>query len=440
MLGGIMDDAVTTPAALKERDIHCLNHLRRVLPLLDQLNEVGCERDTAGNRCLFFGDYSKLVLLYIWNPLIESLRQLQQATELRNVQQVLGVKRFSLGSFSEAPRVFEPERLEPIIAELAGQLPDTLCRIDPRLAELKQALTLVDGTIVAALGRLAKAAVGESQARYAVARDGTARYAWRLHVQLELESFCPVRLDRTGGSNAGPIRENNVLRSHLEAGRCYVGDGGFFDRSLLNDIDQAKSSYVMRASEDTVFEVAQERLLTREDLDAGVVRDVVLSRLGQEWAKPPMNHTVRLVEVQIEPQRRRTRKTRAGVLKGSRYSDVLLIVTNLLDLPAELVALIYLYRYTVELFFRVLKQLLGMKHLLSQRPNGIDVQINCTLIVCLLLCLMTGHRPDKTTRNMIGWYLSGLASEEELLTFLRREDRTGVKLKAKDELWKKLGY
>ena len=88
----------------------------------------------------------------------------------------------------------------------------------------------------------------------------------------------------------------------------------------------------------------------------------------------------------------------------------------------------------------MLKQLLGMKHLLSQRPNGIDVQINCTLIVCLLLCLITGHRPDKTTRNMIGWYLSGLASEEELLTFLRREDRTGVKLKAKDELWKKLGY
>ncbi len=40
---------------------------------------------------------------------------------------------------------------------------------------------------------------------------------------------------------------------------------------------------------------------------------------------------------------------------------------RLLDLPAELVALIYQHRYTVELFFRILKHLLGMRHLLNQR-------------------------------------------------------------------------
>src|SRR5258708_30229761 len=148
-----MDDDPREPPALKDRDILCLGHLRRVLPLLDQLNDVGCERDKAGNRRLFFGDYCKLVLLYVWNPLIDSLRQLQAATQLKTVAKALGVPRFSLGSFSEAPRVFEPRRLQPVIAELAGQLPDTLSRVDPRLAGLKQALTLVDGTAVAALGR-----------------------------------------------------------------------------------------------------------------------------------------------------------------------------------------------------------------------------------------------------------------------------------------------
>ena len=126
--------------------------------------------------------------------------------------------------------------------------------------------------------------------------------------------------------------------------------------------------------------------------------------------------------------------------KGTKPCDLILIATNLLDLPAELVALIYLYRYTVELFFRVFKQLLGMRHLLSQRPNGIDIQIHCTLIVCLLLCLITGHRPDKTTRNMIGWYLIGLASEQELIDHLNRPDNTGIKKRAKDELWKKMGW
>lgn len=103
-------------------------------------------------------------------------------------------------------------------------------------------------------------------------------------------------------------------------------------------------------------------------------------------------------------------------------------------------ALIYLYRYTVELFFRIFKQLLGMRHLLSQREEGIDIQVQCTLIVCLLICLMTGKRPNKSNLNMVGWYLIGLASEQELINHLNRPDNTGVKLRAKAELWKKLGY
>ncbi len=432
-----MKDSQPTPKdkGLKDKDIVCLGHLRRVFPLLDRLNDVGCRRDKAGNRQLFFGDYCKLVLLYVWNPLIDSLRQLQTATELRTVAKALGVKRFSLGSFSEAPRVFEPERLQPIIAELAGELP-SIAR-DPRLAELQHALTLVDGTVVAALARLAKAAVGD-EARYNASRDGRAMYAWRLHTQLDLETFSPRRIDRTGARNAGANRENNVLRRNLEPGRCYVGDGGYADRSLFDDIAANASSYVVRLAENAVFEVARdggERLLSQQALDAGVVRDAVLARLGVAGAAP-MNHPVRLIAVQVQPHPRRTRR----IGKGTKPCDLILIATNLLDLPAELIALIYLYRYTVELFFRVLKQLLGMRHLLSQRPNGIDIQIHCTLIVCLLLCLITGQRPDKTTRNMIGWYLIGLASEQELIDHLNRPDNTGIKKRAKDELWKKMGW
>ena len=46
----------------------CLGHLRRIFPLLDRLHDVGCDRDSAGNRRLFFSDYCKLMLVYIWNP------------------------------------------------------------------------------------------------------------------------------------------------------------------------------------------------------------------------------------------------------------------------------------------------------------------------------------------------------------------------------------
>ena len=179
-LSGVMEHADKNQSqrkTLKEKDIVCLGHLKRAFGLLDRLHEVGTERDKAGNRQLHFDEYCKLVLLYIWNPLIGSVHDLQQAVGLPNVAKTLNVKRFSAGSFSESVRVFDPEQLKPILAELAGDL-EPYAK-DPRLGELKTILTLdfgelsraVDGTVLTALARLAKAAVG-LDSRYNTSRDG----------------------------------------------------------------------------------------------------------------------------------------------------------------------------------------------------------------------------------------------------------------------------
>jgi len=83
---------------------------------------------------------------------------------------------------------------------------------------------------------------------------------------------------------------------------------------------------------------------------------------------------------------------------------------------------------------------LGLRHLLNQREQGIDIQICCTLIVCVLIQLISGKKPNKAVRNMIGWHLLGLATEQDVVEFLNKPDNTGAKKRAKDELWKKLGY
>ncbi len=388
--------------------------------MLDRLHEVGCERDKAHNRQLHFDDFTKLVLLYTWNPLINSIATLQQVVGLKSVAKALGVKRFSAGSFSESVRVFEPQLLKEVIVELAGEakvLPQ-----DPRLSDLKHALTLVDGTVLAALPRLARAAAEGT--RYCTARDGRALYGWRLHTQLDLKTFTPRRIDRTGARNSGPEKEGHVLATTLEAGRCYVIDGNYGDCRLFDQIIDAGSSFAGRIREISAFEVREERLLSQAALDASVVRDALVHWGGK--------HDIRIVCVQITPRPRR-----GG--KDSKPSDLLVIATNLLELDADLVALIYLNRYSVELFFRSLKQLLGLRHLISQRPEGLDIQVYCAVIVCLLINLITGRKPDKATVNMIGFHLLGLATEQELLDHLNKPDRKGVKLRAKAELWKKLG-
>src|SRR5689334_3085925 len=76
--------------------------LRKVAGLLSFLHHSGCGRDKAGNRQLHFDHYVLLVLLWMFNPMIDSLRTLLRVASLPDVQKKLGVRRCSLGSFSES--------------------------------------------------------------------------------------------------------------------------------------------------------------------------------------------------------------------------------------------------------------------------------------------------------------------------------------------------
>ena len=261
---------------IEERDIQGLKYFDQLAPLLARLHDDGCARDRAGNRTLHYDQYCLLILLYLFNPIVTSLRGLQQASELPKVQMKLGCSRASLGSLSEATTVFDPQRLQEIVQELGQQL-QPLGR-DPRLRDVPGALTAVDGSLLSVLPKIMQASCLKAQ-------TGSGLVKWRL-------------------------------------------------------------------------------------------------------------------------------------------------ATNLLDVPAEIIALIYIYRWTIEIFFRFFKHVLGCRHLLSHSHNGIQIQTYCAIIACLLISLWTGRKPTLRTYEMICWYFTGMAGEEELLAHL-------AKLKAHDEAKRK---
>src|SRR5271170_5156703 len=104
---------------VSERQITGLKYFAKLAPLLERLHDDACARDRAGNRKLHYDQYCLLILLYFFNPVVTSLRGLQQASTLRKVQKLLGCPRASLGSLSEAVQVFEPERLREILGQIA---------------------------------------------------------------------------------------------------------------------------------------------------------------------------------------------------------------------------------------------------------------------------------------------------------------------------------
>lgn len=384
-------------------------YLRRLTPLLVRLYDAGCARDKAGNRTLHFDQYCSLILLALFNPLSRSLRGLGQASELKKAQEQLGVKRASLGSLSEAARVFDPDLLLPIIAELAGELRPRAT--DPRLKDIYHIVTAVDSTLVKTLPCL-------TEAMYSRTKDGQTRYHWRLHTHFEIDRQIPVRIDATDPAGRDQSDEKDVLRRHLQADHCYVMDRWFGQFRLFNDIVDAHSSYVCRIRDNSNFEVVEERPLSDAARAAGVVQDAVV-RLGMgSKAKNRPHHAIRLVVVAVPPHAKRG--GRKGKTAGPASNGRLLIATSLLDPPTEIIALIYRYRWTIEIFFRFFKHVLGCQHLLSAHPDGIAIQAYCALIACLLISLWTGRKPTLRTYEMLGWYFLGWATEEELLAHLEK--------------------
>ena len=202
---------------VEERDLQGFKHIEAVAKLLQVLHDDGCARDKAGNRILHYDQYCMLVLLFLFNPVVSSLRAIQQASQLKKVQKLLGCERAALGSLSEATSVFDAERLPKVIDELAAQLKPL--RRDPRLKDVPHALTLVDGSLLSALPKLAQAMLLKSQ-------TGSGLVKWRLHTQFEVDRYVPLRMDLTNGSGKGDADEREVLQKHLLPDHCYVMDRG----------------------------------------------------------------------------------------------------------------------------------------------------------------------------------------------------------------------
>jgi hypothetical protein len=352
-----------------------------VLKALERLQPVGAERDRAGNRQLFYDQYVALLLMDFCNPALDSLRGLQQATGWEKTRRTLGIKRSSLGSLWEAARVFDAAPLRAIIQELAGQaLPLTR----GRAAEALTGLTAVDGSIFAAWPRMA----------WALWQDAPHRGV-KLHRHCDVLKAVPA--DAT--VSVAACSEPAARAATLQPGRLYVSDRGSADSELFAQIVGAGSSRIGRVKANIASVVAEQRPVSAAAQAAGVVRDVVLSRPGTAHHRDHLQRPMRLVVVRTTDRDGQTTE--------------LWLITDRLDLDAELVALASRYRWTVELFFRWLKWILGARHLIAHHQNGVTLQIYAALIVSLLLVLRTGRKPTKRTFEMIQHSLLGWVSDQE---------------------------
>jgi hypothetical protein len=162
---------------------------------------------------------------------------------------------------------------------------------------------------------------------WALWQDATHRAA-KMHVAFSVFAQTPIAATVTHGNGS----ERDQLRKLVQPGGFYVADRGYADYSMFRDFDEQGVRFLIRVQENAAYEVAEERTLTKEDREAGVVQDLILRRLGTEKHNSLLERPLRMVRIQ-----------------GGEPDHVWLLVTNALELPAELILLAYRFRWQIEI-------------------------------------------------------------------------------------------
>lgn len=187
----------------------------------------------------------------------------------------------------------------------------------------------------------------------------------KLHVEYDLELKSPVRV-KTSNPN---YNDSTMGRDWpIEKDTIYVFDKGYYDFNWWWSIHQKQAYFVTRLKNNAVM---------IEEVKHEVTGDIILEDNTFKFKnKSPRGGKKNLY----------TKRLRRIVVKREGKTP-LVLVTNLVNFPAETIAELYRARWEIELFFKWIKQNLKIKKYLGKSENAVKIQLATALITYLLIKL-----------------------------------------------------
>jgi hypothetical protein len=373
--------------------------VRGLLPLLEQLPPLS----DHPNRALQTRDVFVAHLLAFFNPTLRSLRTLEDFSRTRQAARYLAVDRLPKSTLADFHRLVDPDVLGPVVDHMLREIDRRGLKAPADLPDSVRRVLAVDGTSLALAADVAWAV------RHATS-GGKARASVRVDLHLDVASGLPRVVNVHGAGTSEP----DSAAASIQPGAVHVYDRGFFDFELirrhLQASEAAPTPFVMRmrapGPRTPRFEEHEGRPLTAKDRTAGVISDHVGRLAGSAHRAAPEG---RLREVVI-----RSPDEPGGAIR---------LWSDLLDVPAWGIGLLYRDRWQVELFFRWLKVTVGFRHLPSERREAILFEVYVAVIGTLLLGLRWDARPSKYAFALLHQVARGGATAEEIFPILTERER-----------------
>ncbi len=189
-----------------------------------------------------------------------------------------------------------------------------------------------------------------------------------------------------------------ILAAGIQDGDIVVFDKGLKSRSTLKAFDKTGICFVTRGAASTKYKFIE----THRDIKGRKADGLKLLQDSKVYLYADggklMEHPFRLIEAEI-----------------SQTGERIIFITNIWDLSAADIARIYRKRWDIEVFFRFLKQHLGIKHLINRSENGVQIQIYTAMLTAIFILVL------KVSNKISSYVIAKMKFEEDLLLLLVNE-------------------
>lgn len=187
--------------------------------------------------------------------------------------------------------------------------------------------------------------------------------AAKAHMRINVGSFLPSVVVVTDGK-ASDMSQSCALCEGLKEGDIFIMDRGYVDFAFFRTLEERSIFWVTRQRGNMCYEAVEKR-----DVKGGVVSDEIV-RLELKATAGKYPEAFRRVEADVEIDGRKKR---------------MVFITNNMTWSARMICELYKSRWTIETFFKELKQTLQLADFIGTNENAVKWQIWTGLLLHLIL-------------------------------------------------------
>lgn len=196
----------------------------------------------------------------------------------------------------------------------------------------------------------------------------------------------------------------------------YIFDRAYMATQHLFSIEMASAYFVVREKHKMVYEVVEDKGYNNPQ--TGIMADMTIRFKGHKTKKQYPNNLRRVVFYDHE---------------GNR---TFVFYTNNFDITAEDVALLYKYRWRVELFFKWMKQHLRIKEFYGTSENAVKIQIYAAIIAyCLVVIVQEDMKINLQTYDVLRILSTALLTKMPLHDLLTEQNEECTSCSGDGQLW-----